>query len=160
MIALEEEVDPALLIAPSRPLVVHSDLAVRAAVGAPAAAEALATWRREGSRLIAPDLWAGEAVGALRRSVAQKVLSRAEGKGALARLFALGIESVPVDLPLARQAFDWAERLGQPRGQEAFYVALAERERTALWTTSRRLALRARQAGALWVRHLGEAAPS
>ena len=88
------------------------------------------------------------------------MLSRAEGKGALARLFALGIESVPVDLPLARQAFDWAERLGQPRGPGGFYVALAERERTALWTTSRRPASRARQAGALWVRHLGEAAPS
>ncbi|HEX5757685.1 MAG TPA: type II toxin-antitoxin system VapC family toxin [Thermoanaerobaculia bacterium] len=156
MIALEEEIDPAVLLAPSRPLVVHSDVAVRAALGAAPAVQALETWRQEGTRLIAPDLWAAEAVGAIRRSVAQRVLSRAEGKGALSRLFALGIESVPLDLALSRQAFDWAERLGATRGQGAFYVALAERERATLWTANRRFALRARQSGAAWVRHLDE----
>lgn len=139
-----------------RPVVVHDGVAVRAAVGMPEAVELLLQWQADGARLLAPDVWVAEAVSAIHRSVAQRVLSRAEGKAALAQLFALGIESVPVDLPLSRQGFDWAERLGHSRVHDAYYVALAEREGATLWTANRRLALRARQSGASWVRHLRE----
>ncbi len=139
-----------------RPVVVHHGVAVRAAVGMSVAVDLLGEWRRDGARLLAPDVWVAEAVSAIRRSVAQRVLSRAEGKAAVARLFALGIESVPLDLALTRQGFDWAERLGHSRVHDAFYVALAEREGAALWTANRRLALRARQSGAAWVHHLRE----
>jgi predicted nucleic acid-binding protein len=137
-----------------RAVVVHDGVAVRAALGVPAATALFAEWRREGMRVLAPDVWVAEAVSAIRRSVAQRVLSRADGKAAVARLFALGIESVALDLSLSRQGFDWAERLGASRVHDAFFVALAERCGGSLWTANRRLALRARQSGASWVHYL------
>lgn len=139
-----------------RPVVVHDSVAVRAAMGLQAAIDLLAESARDGARLLAPAVWVGDAVSAVRRSVAQRVLSRADGKAAVARLFALGIETVPLDLSLSRQGFDWAERLGHTRVHDAFFVALAEREGATLWTANRRLGLRARQSGASWVRNLRE----
>lgn len=61
-----------------------------------------------------------------------------------------------MDLPLARQALAWAERLGQIRAYDAFYLALTEGEDATLWTGDGRLADRARQLGVEWVQFLAE----
>lgn len=142
-------------------VVLHAGVVVRATVAPPdnTLLEILLGWRKDGVRLVAPDLWLSEAVTTVRRIVSARILSRAEGKTAIANLLWLGLETVALDLALCRQAFDWAERLGQTRAHDAFYVALAERERGWLWTADRRLASRSRQSGAAWVHYIGELGP-
>jgi len=121
------------------------------------AAPRLADWRRQGRRLIAPMLWLGECVSAIRRRVYNRAISLEEGQGALEDLFALRVEAIPMGPELCQSALAWAERLGQARAYDAFYLALAEQFRTDLWTADRRLGNAAQQLGLDWVRRTGEA---
>ncbi len=86
----------------------------------------------------------------------EKRLSHEEGDTALSNLTLLGLETLPLDVSLARSALIWADKLGQVRAYDACYLALAERERATLWTADRRLASRAKQVGASWVLSLEE----
>ena len=88
--------------------------------------------------------------------VSRESLAPEEADIALSDLPSLGVEVIPMDLALARQALAWAERLGQIRAYDAFYLALAEREDAILWTGDGRLADRVRQLGIDWVRFLEE----
>ncbi len=109
-------------------------------------------WQQQGQRVIAPMLWVVEAISAIRASVYLGRVSLEAGQRAVDDLLDLGIETVPLDATLCRLAFEWAARLGQSKAYDGFYLALAEREGAELWTGDRRLANRAQQAGATWVR--------
>lgn len=56
---------------------------------------------------------------------------------------------------MCHSAFDWAEKLGQSKAYDSFYLALAETLRAPLWTADRRLANAARQIGISWVHAVG-----
>ncbi|HYO15462.1 MAG TPA: type II toxin-antitoxin system VapC family toxin [Thermoanaerobaculia bacterium] len=140
-------------------LVLDANLAVRALVATARhepAVELIASAHEEETLLLAPSLWVAEVTSALRKLVYRKNLAPEEADIALSDLPSLGIQVVPMDLALARQALAWAERLGQIRAYDAFYLALAEREDAILWTGDWRLADRARQLGIDWVRFLEE----
>jgi predicted nucleic acid-binding protein len=111
---------------------------------------------REGLRLLAPDLWIPEVTSALRRAVYDRVLTYSAADRSLAKLFLLGIETVILDQDLAHRALAWAGRLGQSRAYDSFYLALAEREETELWSADQRLVDRARQLNLRWVKSVAD----
>jgi predicted nucleic acid-binding protein len=108
----------------------------------------------EGCTILAPSHWMAEAVSALRRLRFHKKLSPEETAQAVEDLFALEVETVPLDPALCRAALDWAARMTHSKANDAFNVALAEAEGAELWTTDERLMNRAHQLGATWVRLL------
>lgn len=143
----------------SSPLVLDANLAVRALVATARrepAVELIARAHEEEILLLAPSLWVAEVTSAFRKMVYRKILAPEEADIALSDLPSLGVEVFPMDLALARQALAWAERLGQIRAYDAFYLALAEREDAILWTGDGPLANRVRQLGIDWVRFLEE----
>jgi predicted nucleic acid-binding protein len=107
-------------------------------------------------QLFAPNFLLIEVASAIRRMIFEKVLSNEEGDVALSNLTLLGLETVPLDVPLVRRALSWAGKLGQVRAYDACYLALPEREGATLWTADRRLAARTKQIGASWVLSLEE----
>lgn len=119
-----------------------------------AAQDAFVDWARREIQPVAPAHWIAECVSALRRSVFRDLKSGDEGHQAFEDLFGLGVRLLPVDLPRSLAALRWAERLGQSRAYDAFYVALGEELHTEVWTADQRLANAARQAGATWVRSI------
>lgn len=146
----------------SRPIVVDASFAVAAVLPNPrqeAALRCFSDWYQEGRRLLAPSLWRAEAVSAIRLQVYSQTLTNEEGRHALEDLFDLGIEIVPTPPALCFQALEWAERLGQARAYDAFYLALAEHENATLWTADRRLANRAAQLALDWIHGLPGAPP-
>lgn len=142
-------------------VVVDASLAVRAVLPLVATMDAtsqLAEWRRNDVRLIAPALWLAECTSAIRGLVHLGHLTRDEGHQALGDIEALEIELIPITHRLARDAFEWAERIGQRRAYDGFYLALAEQLCLALWSADRRLVRSARSAGADWVHWVGTGA--
>lgn len=115
-------------------------LAVLPVSAQPSALERFGSWHHAGERVLAPSLWLGEAVSVIRKHAHAGALTTAEARGAVEDLFALGIESVPMDLTLCEGALRWAEQLRQARAYDGFYAALAERHGAALWTADERLA--------------------
>ena len=118
--------------------------------------EQFAGWRREGVRLVAPMLWLAVCVSVIRRSVHEQAISPGEGRVAIEDLFALEVETMPLDEKMCRSAFAWAERLGQAKAYDGLYLALAERLGAEMWTTDERLVREAQQAGVAWVQWIGE----
>jgi predicted nucleic acid-binding protein len=118
------------------------------------ALEQFAAWRQAEARLVAPMFWLAEIVSAIRRSVYVGAVSDEEGRIALEDLLALEVDALPMDAPLCRSALAWAERLGQARAYDAFYLALAEQLQAEFWTADQHLANAAQQIGAAWVRAL------
>ncbi len=114
-------------------------------------------WHESGYAFCAPASWLAEAVSAIRKAVYLGLASSGDAERAVGDLFHLGLSSVELDAGLCRRAYAWAGTLNQIRAYDSFYVALAEREGTEMWTGDRRLANAARQAGAPWVRWIGEA---
>lgn len=138
----------------STTIVVDASLAVSAVLPTTAevaAIELFSRWREEGLRLVAPMLWLAECVSAIRRSVYTAAITADDGRVALEDLLALEVEALPMTPQDCRAALVWAERLGQARAYDGFYLALAEGLSATLWTTDERLANAARQAGAGWV---------
>lgn len=115
-----------------------------------------ARWYAQAVRLQAPELWAAEAVSAIRSYVHVRQLTAQEAELAVEDLFALEIELLPMTPDLCRAALGWAERLRQRRAYDVFYLALAEMRGAEFWTADQRLANAARQAGATWTRWIGE----
>ncbi len=113
----------------------------------------LAGWVASGVEMAAPALWQYEVVSVLRRSVYAGHITTADAREMVEDVRALGVRLYGDDLSEA--ALEWAERLGQSRAYDAFYVALAERLGAVLWTADRRLANGAGAAGAPWVRWTG-----
>ncbi|HIE37557.1 MAG TPA: PIN domain-containing protein [Anaerolineales bacterium] len=118
------------------------------------ALEQFVEWRRAGVRLVAPALWLAECVSVVRGCVHAGLISSQEGRLAIDDLFALEVEALPMDEEVCRAAFEWAERLGQARAYDGFYLALAERMGAQMWTADKGLARRAQEMGASWVQVL------
>ncbi|MBI4507751.1 MAG: type II toxin-antitoxin system VapC family toxin [Chloroflexi bacterium] len=138
----------------SATIVVDASLAVSAVLPTTAdgaAIERFTRWREEGLRLVAPMLWLAECVSATRRSVYAAAITADEGRAALEDLWNLEVEALPMTPQDCRAAFAWAERLGQARAYDGFYLALAESLSATLWTADERLANATRQVGAGWV---------
>ncbi len=162
------------MIAPSI-IVIDASLAAKAVIpGAPQGDEVLkrvAGWHLGRARLVAPDIWLPEVVSVVRQAIYLRLITPEAGKMATEDIFRLGVEVIPSDLDQCQSALAWAERLGQSKAYDGFYLALAERlsaerlkveqlkvERlkVELWTGDGRLFNRAHQLGVDWVRSLTE----
>jgi predicted nucleic acid-binding protein len=144
--------------------VIDASLAAKALLpGAPLGDEVLkrvSGWHKERIRLAAPELWLSEVVSVVRQAVYLRLITSDAGTMAVEDMFRLGIEVIPADLELCQRALAWAERLGQSKAYDGFYMALAERLGAVLWSGDLRLLNRARQLGADWVRTLNEGTQS
>jgi predicted nucleic acid-binding protein len=109
-------------------------------------------WRRDGSELWAPTLWAYEMTSALSKAVRFGQLTPQQGERMLQLTQTLGLQLVPPDDALMRRAFDWTMRLKRSAAYDSFYLALAERLRCELWTADLRLQ---NAVGQPWVRSIG-----
>lgn len=117
----------------------------------------IARWRAGGIRLVAPDLLLAEGTSAIRRLVHAGLLSSERGAVALDDFLDLAIDCVPLTGERCRAAARWAERLGQGKAYDGFYVALAEELTAELWTADQSLARAARESSLPWVRWAGQA---
>ena len=121
-----------------------------------AALDLLADWHHQNKRIVAPEFWLAEVASVIRRLMYHKVITSVQGEVAVEDLFALGVETVPLDLDLCRKAFRWAERLQHSKIYDSLYLALAEHLQAEFWTGDKRLANGARQRGVNWVYWIGE----
>lgn len=113
-------------------------------------------WHKASVTMHAPELWLAEATSVIRRLVYHKLISLEQGEAAMEDLFALGIETVHLDLELYQQAFKWAERLRQSKIYDSLYIALAEHLHAELWTADKRLVNAVNQLGENWIHWVGE----
>ena len=119
-------------------------------------------WGKERTRrvmqgeVIVPGLWVYEVTSVLYRYARAQAGGEAWFDLTLPYVLALADEVVHADPELALAAGAWAQRLGQSKAYDAFYLALAERLGCEFWTGDKRLYNRARQAGANFVKMLGE----
>jgi predicted nucleic acid-binding protein len=114
----------------------------------------VAEWRQERARLVTPEIWLQEVVSVIRQAIYAHILSQEEGRVAVEDVFRLGVEVLPSDQVLCQRALAWAERLGQSKAYDSFYLALAEQLNAELWTSDRRLLNRAQQLGVGWVKSI------
>lgn len=96
-------------------------------------------------------LWIVEATSVIRRLAYHKIILPHEGETAIEDIFALGVEIIPTDQSLCREAWKWAEQLQQARIYDSLYVALAERYQADLWTDDKRLFNALKQHKVEWV---------
>lgn len=122
------------------------------------ATQGVTAWKRAGVALLAPLLLEYEMATILRKAVVARWLTPDLAVEAMAKVLALNIHRLPPTPNLHEQALRWAHRLGHSKAYDAHYLAVAEQEQVELWTADRRLANDARQAGAAWVRWIGEIA--
>jgi len=92
----------------------------------------------------------------LRKGVTKDLLTTETAAEAMGIVSTLNIQCQLPGPGFHERALYWAERLEQSKGYDAQYLALADRLRAELWTADRRLANGAKQAGAAWVRWIGE----
>lgn len=136
-------------------MVIDANLAVWVVLPVAAPVDALPLirgWIQQGLSIAAPTHWLSECTSALRKYAFGRLITPEQASVALDDLFELPVELMPVDRELCLAALAWAERLRQSRAYDGFYVALAERLGTELWTGDRGLGAGAAQAGASWVR--------
>lgn len=113
-------------------------------------------WQGSETELFAPALLEYEMVTVLRKAVVAEMLTADEAADAIESLLALNIEMVSPTRLLHDNALRWAEQLNQKVAYDAQYLALAEQLEVGFWTADRRLVNGAHQAGATWVRWIGE----
>ncbi len=141
-------------------LVIDANLAVRAIfpIGDGAELRLVEGWRQENRLLFVPDLWLAEMTSAIRRMACAGMITSQEGSRAIQDMFALDVQIIASDASMCSQAYHWAEKLGQSKAYDGFYLALAERlslekgVSAEVWTADRRLFNRAQAAGVAWVR--------
>jgi predicted nucleic acid-binding protein len=109
-------------------------------------------WGAAGLALYAPALWLPESISAIRQYVYAGVIDPKMGDEAITGLFELEVEIIESNELYCRKALQWADKLGQPKAYDGFYVALADELNAQLYTGDRRLANAANQAGADWVK--------
>jgi predicted nucleic acid-binding protein len=120
------------------------------------AAGRFAEWEEKGYALLAPSWWAAECTTAIRRALFNDLISETRAHDAIADLFSLEVQLVPIDADLCTSALDWAGRLQQSKAYDAFYLALAHNLSADLWTADKRLATAAQQIGLHWVHWVGD----
>jgi predicted nucleic acid-binding protein len=136
-------------------VVVDANVTMATVLELPYAAKAVALFQElAGAEISVPMLWEYETASTLRKAVLMGRLTTSEAEDVLGRLLRLPHHRVAPDAMLHNAALRWAERIGQPVAYDAQYLALAERLGAAFWTADRRLAARAREAGAEWVHGL------
>lgn len=116
----------------------------------------LVSWRQTDAELHAPSLWLAECASAVRRYVHTGAITPSEGLTAIDDLIALDVDLAPMTHAHCRAAYAWAERLGQSRAYDGFYLALAEELDGTFCTGDRRLANGAQQLGLSWVQWIGD----
>ncbi len=116
----------------------------------------LANWLQHGVELHALALFACEITNVLFQHVRGKRLTTDEAKGAIQRIFAVGIELDALQSgETSLRALEIAEQFAQRATYDAHYLALAELEGSECWTADERL-WRATHGTFTWVRWLGE----
>ena len=116
----------------------------------------LVAWRQADAKLHAPSLWLAECASAIRRYVHTGMITPKEGLTAIDDLIALDVDVAPMKLSHCRTAYAWAERLGQSRAYDGFYLVLAEELDATFFTGDRRLTNGAQQLGLSWVQWIGD----
>jgi predicted nucleic acid-binding protein len=111
-------------------------------------------WTGASIEIIAPDLFTYETTSVLRNRVYRKEITQSEADEALHILTSLDIT---YHQPGAIRQSTWglARRLNRPTAYDAFYLALAQDENSALWTGDKRL-YNAVKDQLKWVHTLGE----
>jgi predicted nucleic acid-binding protein len=104
----------------------------------------LRIWQRSGISVLAPALFASEAASACRRLITSGRLPSLSAAELALRTVFRNVQIVPDDQLLAARALQIATIIGAGRAYDSMYIALAERERCALWTGDLRLANAAR----------------
>lgn len=120
------------------------------------ATQKVASWQQSGTDLYAPLLMEYEVTTILRRAVVSSLSTGAEVIEILRYISDLNIQPVLPDIEVHLNFMDWAERVGQAKTYDAYYLSAAEQLRAELWTADRRLANGARQAGVGWAHWIGE----
>lgn len=139
---------------PPPPIVVDASIAIWAVLPVVASVDTtnlFVEWRQNRRPLVAPMLWLAECVSAIRGIVYAGMISPDRGRVAIEDLLTLEVEAVSMGPQQCRSAFQWAERLGQARAYDGFYLALAQELMGELWTADQRLVNAARQVGVTWV---------
>jgi predicted nucleic acid-binding protein len=111
-------------------------------------------WKHAGIELLAPLLLEYEITAVLRKATVAGWLNPVVAVEAMGAILSLHIQCEPPSPEMHEAALRWAKRLHQTKTCDAYYLALAEREQSELWTADRRLVNGARQAGfalAYWI---------
>ena len=111
-------------------------------------------WHREGYVLCAPTLWLYEITSALCKGVHFGQITRDEGRQALTLAQKLGVQLLSPDDAQTTLAFDWTMQLKRAAAYDSFYLALAKRLRSELWTADKRLV---NAAGVSWLHLIPDA---
>jgi predicted nucleic acid-binding protein len=96
-------------------------------------------WLQQYTQITVPALWDYEIISALRKLLAQNLLSHELALAGLGQVFRLPVERVLVDQELALESLSWAHRLGQMVAYGAHYLALSARLNLLFYTANRRL---------------------
>jgi len=145
---------------PVKPIVVDANLMVALVIALPyseRAAELVEGWKLGKVPLYAPLLWEYELTTALRKVVALGAFLEEQAPAALEHLLSLGVQCIPPEPTLHREALHWASQLGQMAAYDAQYLAVAAHLGADFWTADRRLAAKAREANLDWVHWVGTA---
>ncbi len=140
-------------------LVIDANLALRTIfpIGDGIELRMVESWRQEHRAIFAPDLWLAETTSVIRRMAFSGLITVQEGRRAVQDMFALEVQVIATDASLCAAAYHWADRLGQSKAYDGFYLALAEQlsiekdSTVEFWTADRRLFNQAQQAGVTWV---------
>lgn len=116
------------------------------------------SWLASGETIVAPPLLGCETTSVVRSRVYRGVLNPEAGEAAFDLLEDLFTAVIEFCSPphLHRRAWELARDCDLPTAYDAYYAALAELERCALWTADRRLHERVRGHG-IEIHLLGEA---
>jgi predicted nucleic acid-binding protein len=139
------------------PVVVDANIAVWAVLPmaeSDSATELFISWGLAGRPIYAPALWLSECISAIRQYIYVGAIEPKVGNETIAGLFELEVETIEPTEVRCRNALNWADKLGQSKAYDGFYVALADELGGQLYTGDRRLASGARQAGADWVEYV------
>ena len=117
-------------------LVVDASVAVKAVVEEDYTREArtlVRSWQTAGLPMMAPDFMASEFATALRKKIAEGILTNEDAKRLLTGLYQSGIDFRP-SRPLHDRAIDLAVELNQRLAYDSHYLALAESLNCDFWT--------------------------
>lgn len=118
--------------------------------------ELFLAWRQNAVEIFAPTLWLAESTSVVRCYVHAGMLTSEEGSSALNNLAALDVTVIPDTHARSHAAYAWANRLGQARAYDGFYVALAEELSAHFYTSDRRLFNSGQQLDVPWIRWVGD----
>jgi len=140
-------------------IVIDANVAIRAILpieGKSDVLELLISWHRSHSKIFAPDILIAETVSVIRRGIFDRWITEEEGQLAVEDLFRLGVDIIPSDAGICQAALAWADKLGQSKAYDGFYLAVAERQRAELWTADEKLVNRGKQLSLSWIQWIDE----